>query len=72
MLKFPIRLETMKDINHFVSICATCSGAVKLADNEGHCVNGKSMLGVIYSLEFHTLYCLCDADVASKFDDFRI
>ena len=41
MLKFPIRLETMKDINRFVGICATCSGAVKLADDEGHYVNGK-------------------------------
>lgn len=72
MVKFPIRLDTMKDVTSFVAVCAGCKNDVKLVDNCGNCVNGKSMLGVLYSLEFDQIFCVCEYDDSYCFDSFRI
>jgi hypothetical protein len=54
-MKVKIRLDTMKDINQFVGICSKVSGPVYITDGAGLKVSAKSILGVMYSMEFEEL-----------------
>lgn len=77
MVKIPIRLDTMSDIAEFVKICSTLKGDVKLTDETGNfIVNGKSLLGCIYSMEWEKVYCCYEPDEPSdekiKLDKFMI
>lgn len=51
-----IRLDTMKDINDFVAATTKLPGKIVVTDNEDHRVNAKSLLGMVYALEFQEMY----------------
>ena len=72
MVKFPVRIDTMQEINDFVAIATTVQTKVTISDDEQHAVNGKSLLGCIYSMEFAHLFVTCEECEASKFDKFRL
>lgn len=72
MIRFRVRLDTMQDVNEFVNVSTSISSRVTLSDNDCHSVNGKSLLGCLYSMEFDKLYVTCDAEESSKFDKFKI
>lgn len=70
-MKFRIYLETLSDVNKFVTIASKLDGInIKLMDNSGFCVNAKSLIGAIYSLEFDEIWLEADKNVYSKFADF--
>lgn len=71
-MKVKIRLDTMKDINQFVAICSRVPEAVHVSDGAGLKVSAKSILGVMYSMEFDELWCETDANLYSQLDKFII
>jgi hypothetical protein len=65
MTRTRVRLDTMSDVNGFVSAMGNLTDKVWLEDDEGNRVNAKSLLGAIYSLEWKRIYCYCDRDISS-------
>ena len=47
-------------------------GVVKLADGNGFCVNGKSLLGALATIEWATLYCVSEDDIYFKIEKFCV
>lgn len=71
-MKNKIRLDTMSDVNEFVKIATSVRGNVYLTDKTDLKVNGKSLLGVMYSLEFEEIWVESDADIYSQISKFII
>lgn len=70
MHKYKIELVTTSDILHFVNIVSAENGGVKLIDDTGFCVNGKSLLGAMATVEWNSLYCVSDDDIYMKIKQF--
>ena len=71
-MKNQIRLDTMSDVNEFVQIACKVSGEVHLTDSRNFKVNGKSLLGVMYSLEFNEIWVESDEDFYSQIEKFIV
>ena len=65
MHKYKIELVTTSDIVSFVNEVSKLEGSVKLIDDSGFCINGKSLLGAMAAIEWDTLYCVSDEDIYS-------
>jgi len=72
MHRYKIELITTSDIVEFVKIATAEDGAVKLVDDTGFCVNGKSLLGAMATVEWNSLYCVSDNDIYSKVSKFCV
>lgn len=71
MYRVKVRLDTYSQIQEFVSISNTIAGEVSLVDNANHCVNAKSILGCLYSIEFDEMYVISDDEtILNKFVKF--
>ena len=73
-MKTKIRLDTVTDAAKFVSICSRFDDCVNIhiKDNKGMCVNAKSLMGAIYSLEFTEIWCESDIDIYTAIKDFAV
>lgn len=71
-MKVKIRLDTMKDINQFVAACSQVSVPVHITDGAGLKVSAKSILGVMYSMEFADIWCECEEDIYNHIERFTI
>lgn len=73
MHKHKIELTTMTDIVDFVQIVSKETGSVKLVDDTGFCVSGKSLLGVMATIEWKSpLYCVSEDDIYSKIQKYCV
>lgn len=54
-MKVKINLDTLKDVQDFVNITSNLQGKITVTDGEGLVVNAKSLMGMLYSLEFSEL-----------------
>jgi len=72
MHKHKIELITTSDIVDFVRIATEETGAVKLVDDTGFCVNGKSLLGAMATVEWNSLYCVTADDIYSKIQKYCV
>ena len=72
MSKYRIRLDTMADINRFVGIATGIPGKLILTDDENFTVNGKSLLGAMYTFEWDRIYCESENEIYFKIKDFII
>lgn len=72
MHKHKIELITTADIVDFVKIATAIDGVVKLTDGTGFCVNGKSLLGAMATVEWSSLYCVSDVDIYSKIEKYCV
>lgn len=74
MNKLQIRLDTQSDVSEFVGLANSISYSVYLEDGTGFRADGKSLLGVMYSmLEFKRLYVISDYEnLETKFNKFMI
>lgn len=70
MYKHKINLITMTDVVQFVAAISNVDSSVKLVDDAGFCVNGKSLIGAVASLEWDNLYVLSEEDIYSKISAF--
>ena len=71
-MRAKIRLDTMKDISQFVGICSNGAEPVHITDGAGLKVSAKSILGVMYSMEFSDIWCECDKDIYNEIEKFVI
>lgn len=67
-----IRLETLKDMNDFVNIASQFKGNIHLTDSCGLCVSAKSLLGVMYSMEFDEVWIESDEDIYHAIERFIV
>lgn len=70
--KYRIELVTSSDIAEFVKIATEEAGEVKLIDGNGFCVNGKSLLGAMATVEWNSLYCISDNEIYSNIQKFCV
>ena len=71
-MRYKIRLDTMADINRFVGIATKYTGKISLTDGDNFTVNGKSLLGAMYTFEWDQIYCQSEAEIYFKIKDFII
>lgn len=71
-MRAKIRLDTMKDITQFVAACTKVNSPVYITDSAGLKVSAKSVLGVMYSMEFDAIWCECDEDIYHLIENFTI
>lgn len=63
-MKVKIRLDTLTQAHEFVKNIEGLPGKITICDNQGHCVNGKSIIGMMYALaEFEELWCTAENDI---------
>ena len=67
-----IRLDTLRDVNDFVRACATIVAPVYITDGVGLRVSAKSLLGVMYALEFNEIWCECEEDIWHRIEKFIV
>ena len=72
MYKNKINLVTSADMQEFVRIATAEDGEVKLIDGNGFCVNGKSLLGAMATVEWKSLYCESENDIYLKIKKFCV
>lgn len=72
MYRNKINLVTSADMQEFVRIATTENGEVKLIDGNGFCVNGKSLLGAMATVEWKSLYCESENDIYLKIKKFCV
>lgn len=58
-----IHIDTMTEATEFVSITTKLSGEIVVIDNKGMRVNAKSILGMLYAMEFEELWCESEEDI---------
>lgn len=63
MHKYRIELVTGHDMMEFVQTVTPLKGEIKLTDGHGLCVNAKSILGAVATVEWNTLYCQSENDI---------
>lgn len=72
MVRVKIRLDTGTDAIKFSNIATSLNGKIIITDNKGLCVNAKSILGMLYALEFEELWCESELDIYSHISDFVV
>lgn len=72
MHKNKIRLDTLSDVHQFVRIACQINDQVTITDNKGLRVNGKSVLGMLYAMEFEELWCESDVEIYHLIEKFLV
>lgn len=72
MHKYRIELVTGKDMMDFVQTVIPLKGEIKLTDGHGLCVNAKSILGAVATVEWNTLYCQSENDIGEHIAKYCI
>ena len=66
-MKYKIVLDTVSDITNFVkNVSLATEAKVTVTDGGGLRVNAKSMIGMLYALEFEELWCESDTEIYEK------
>ena len=71
-MKVKIRLDTGAAAIKFSNIAQRLPGNIHVFDNAGLRVNAKSVLGMLYTLEFSELWCESDRDIYSHIEEFIV
>jgi len=71
-MKVQIELDTQTDVMDFVRSVTTVDHDVTVTDGEGLRVNGKSLMGMLYALEFSELWCECPVDIYQKIQKYVV
>lgn len=70
MKRYKIELVTMNDILRFVDTVSAIPGDIRLTDGHGFCVNAKSVLGAVATVEWNSLYCYSETDIGEHIAEF--
>lgn len=71
-MRYRIRLDTMQDVNRFIGIAGKVKGKVVLTDGDDFSVNGKSLLGAMYTFEWERIYCESENEIYHLIKDFVV
>ena len=72
MYRVQIQLETTSDVASFVNTAERLEGVIQVKDLSGHCVNAKSLMGMLYALEFKELWCESEKDIYSHIEKYIV
>ena len=70
--KYKIELVTFKDINDFVKVAESHDFKIKLTDGDDFCVNAKSLMGAMATVEWDNLYCESEKDIYSAISKYVV
>ena len=66
-MKYKIVLDTVSDVTNFVKNVSFAKDAtVTVTDGNSLRVNAKSLMGMLYALEFDELWCESDIEIYEK------
>lgn len=71
-MKNKIRLDTHTDAIRFAQIASVLGGQITVTDGVNHRVNAKSVLGMLYALEFEELWVEAENDIYHHIQEFVI
>lgn len=71
-MRVKIELDTRTDVINFVHLTNQVKVPVTVTDNNGLRVNAKSVMGMLYSLEFAELWCECEEDIFSLIHNYVV
>lgn len=73
-MRLKIRLDTLTDINQFVKKISELDENTKvcLEDLKGFRVSARSLLGVVYTVEWSEVYCMSDKDISFVIDKWIV
>lgn len=71
-MRYRIRLDTMADVNRFVGIATKIKGSLVLTDGDNFTVNGKSLLGAMYTFEWERIFCESENEIYLQIKDFIV
>lgn len=71
-MSYKIRLDTLSEVNQFVKVASSVPGHVTITDKQGLRVNGKSVLGMLYAMEFEELWCESDVEIYHLIENFLV
>lgn len=71
-MSYKIRLDTLSDVNQFVTIVSDVDGQITVTDKQGLRVNGKSVLGMLHAMEFAELWCESDKEIYHLIENFVV
>ena len=71
-MRYRIRLDTMAEVNRFVGIAGKINGKIVLTDGDNFTVNGKSLLGAMYTFEWDRIFCESDHEIYHMIKDFIV
>ena len=72
-MKAKIFIDKQSDALSIVNIASKyLNNEITIEDENGFKVNAKSMLGVLYSMEFNNLWLVSDVDIYSEIERFVI
>lgn len=71
-MRYKIRLDTMAEINRFVGMATKYPGKLTLTDGDNFSVNGKSLLGAMYTFEWDQIYCEAETEIYHLIKDFIV
>lgn len=69
-MKLEINLDTMSQINKFVTIWSCLDCRIDLIDGEGYRVSAKSLVGALATVDWSQVYVECEKDIYSHIKDF--
>ena len=62
----------MADVNKFVGIATKIKGKLTLTDGDNFTVNGKSLLGAMYTFEWERIFCESENEIYLQIKDFIV
>lgn len=72
MHKYKIELVTLNDMQSFVKVVSALPGKISLVDGNDFCVNAKSLLGAMATIEWNELYCVSSAPIYADIQTFCV
>ena len=70
--RYRVRIDTQKDALNFVQAVNNVESKITLEDDNGLCVSAHSFLGVLYTVEFSSIYCYSEEPISHLIADFII
>lgn len=70
-MRVKVELTTMSDVTKFVNIVSELSGEIRLEDRNGKFkVNARSLLGVVYAMEWDDIWVYSNEDIYQSIKEF--
>ena len=74
MFRYRIHLDTGKEVQDFVTICSKCPGKIILQGEDefgvGCTVSARSLIGTLYAMQWHSVYCVAEHEIYHEIKDF--
>lgn len=66
MYRNEIRLDTLSDIKEFNKVATELNTKIILKDDGDNSIDAKSILGLMFTIEWRHIYCYSDVDISGR------